>query len=48
MSYPCQHDGDGYKAVNDDGPMLYKVWVCGKCGHEIPIDSPEAPDPTEL
>lgn len=38
MTYACQHTGDGYLTETESHHGEYPAWVCGECGHEVPID----------
>ncbi|UBF22657.1 hypothetical protein HRTV-25_gp76 [Halorubrum tailed virus 25] len=38
-NYPCRHTGDGYLTTTESHYGTYKAWICGCCGHEVPIDA---------
>jgi hypothetical protein len=37
----CLHQGEGYFAITETHWGEYKVWTCGDCGLEVPIDKDE-------
>jgi hypothetical protein len=38
MGYKCRHEGDGFLSETESHYGTYDIWVCGDCGHEVPID----------